>query len=92
MGNEGILKTVPPGNDAQGIVDSGECVEPVASGIRPQFFPNSLSVSPPNILELQSGEVVQNLLETGVVSDDALYISNLNDVACTDGKCNKRIS
>ena len=47
---------------------------------------------PPDILESQSGGVVQNLLETGVVSDDALYISNVHDVACTDSKCNKRIS
>ena len=67
-------------------------MEPVASRIRSQFFPHSLSVSPPDILESQSGGVVQNLLEPGVVSDDALYISDVNDVACTDGTCNKRIS
>ena len=79
-------------NDAQGTFDSGDCVELVASGIRPQFFHNSLSVSPPDILELQSSGVVQNFLETGAVSDDALYISNLNDVACTNESCNKRIS
>ena len=78
--------------DAQGTFDSGDCVEPVASGICPQFFPNSLSISTPDVLELQSGGIVQNLLEPGAVSDDALYISNVDDVACMDGKCNKRIS
>ena len=30
-------------------------------------------------------------LETGVVND-ALYINDLNEVACTIEKCNKRIS
>ena len=73
-------------------MDSAECVEPVASGIRSKFSPYSLSVSPPDILESQSGGVVQNLLESGVVSDDALYISNVNDVVCTNEKCNKKIS
>ena len=40
----------------------------------------------------QSGGIVSNLLESGVVDDDALYSSNVNDVACTDDPCNKRIS
>ena len=57
----------------------------------PTFF-HSLSVSAPDILESQSGGHVQNLLEPGVVEDDALYSSDVNDVACTDGHCNKRIS
>ena len=90
--NEGIIQTVPPVRDAQGIFDSGDCVEPVASGNRHSFFPYSLSVSTPDILESQSGGHVQNLLGTGVVSDDAVYISNVNDVACMNVPCNKRIS
>ena len=90
--NEGICQIVPPVTDAQGTFDSGECVEPVASRIRPKFFPYSLSVSAPDVLESQSGGTVQNLLGIGAASDDALYISNVNGVACTDSQCNKRIS
>ena len=67
-------------------------MEPIASGINHSFFPHSLFVSPPDILESQSGGVVQNLLKTGAVDDDTLYTSSLNDVACTDEPCNKRIS
>ena len=67
-------------------------MEPVASGVRPKFFPDSLSVSSSDILRVQSGDNVQNLLGIGVVSDDAVYISNVNDVACTNVPCNKRIS
>ena len=55
-------------------------------------FPHSLSVSAPDILDSQSGGIVQNLLEPGAIDDDALYINDVNDVACTDGNCNKRIS
>ena len=55
------------------------------------FFPHSLSVSTLDILELQPGGNVQNQLEIGA-NDDALYINTINDVACTDGICNKRIS
>ena len=93
LSSGGIFDIVPPVGDAQGILNSGDCVEPVASRIRHSFFPNSLSVSPPDILKSQSGGVVQNLLEPGAVDDDdALYISDVNDVACTEGNCNKRIS
>ena len=53
---------------------------------------NSLSVSAPDILDSQSGGIVSNLLNSGVVEDNALYVSNVNDVACTDDICNKRIS
>ena len=67
-------------------------MEPVASRIRHSFFPDSLSVSGPDVLESQFGANVQNLLEPGVTIDDALYISDVNDVACTDDSCNKRIS
>ena len=55
MSNEGISQTVPPGNDAQGIFDSGERVETVASTNEPKFFPDFLSVSAPDVLETQSG-------------------------------------
>ena len=92
LSNGGIFDIVPLVRDAQGTLNNGDCVEPVASGIRSLFFPDSLSVSPPDILESQSGGVVQNLLETGVVSDDALYSNDVYDVACMDGKYNKRIS
>ena len=53
--NEGIIQTVPPVRDAQGIFDSGDCVEPVASRNRHSFFPYSLSVSALDVLESQSG-------------------------------------
>ena len=82
--NEGICQIVPPVIDAQGIFTNGERLEHVAYGVRPKFFPHSLSVLPPNILESQFGGVVQHLLETGVtVDDDALYNSNINDVDYT---------
>ena len=77
--------------DAHGILNSGDCVEPVASGIRHSFFPDSLSVSAPDILDLQSGGIVSNFLETDAV-DDALYSIDVNNVACTNESCNKRIS
>ena len=67
-----------------------EDLVPTKSENEPTFF-NSLSVSAPDILESQSGGPVPNLLEPGV-DDDALYSMNVNDVACTDGTCNKRIS
>ena len=67
-------------------------MNPVVSEFRSQFFPHSLSACPPDILESQSGGNVQNLLGTGAVFDDALYTMDVNDVACTDQSCNKRIS
>ena len=65
-------------------------MEPVSSGHHPIFFPHSLFAYPSDILELQSSANVQYKLETG--ADDALYINDLNEVACTIEKCNKRIS
>ena len=56
------------------------------------FFYSYCSASPSDILESQSGGNVHSLLETGVTIDDALYISDVNDVACMDDTCNKRIS
>ena len=55
VANEGNFDIVPPVRDPQGTFDTGECVKPVASTSEPKFFPNSLSVSAPDILELQSG-------------------------------------
>ena len=78
----------------QGIVLSegvSENLVPLESENEPTFF-NSLSVSALDILELQSGGPVQNLLEPGVADDDALYMSDVKDVACTLEPCNKRIS
>ena len=86
--------TASSSTGVQGILFSegvAEDLVPIEIENEPTFF-NSLSVSAPDILRVQSGGPVQNLLEIGAVTDDALYISNLNDVACTDGKCYKRIS
>ena len=68
-----------------------EDLVPLESENEPTFF-DSLSACPPDILESQSGGNVQCLLETGAIVDDALYYNDINDVACTDQKCNKRIS
>ena len=68
-----------------------EDLVPLESENEPTFF-NSLSVSSSDILKVQFGDNVQNLLEPGVDDDDALYNSNVNNVACTDGTCSKRIS
>ena len=43
-------------------------------------------------MKLQSDGNVQNQLETSAISDDALYVSNVNEVVCTLEQCNKRIS
>ena len=88
-----IPATVPVDRDAQGTSISGTCVNPVVSGISPSFFvQNSFSASSPEILDLHTGGPVHYLLESGAVVGDALYYSNLNEVACTNLKYNKRIS
>ena len=92
MADGGIPATVTLDRDAQGTFASGDCVDPVVSEFRSQFFSHFLSAYPPDILELQSGGNVQYLLGTGAIFDDALYYHNVNDVACMDGPCNKRIS
>ena len=90
--NEGISNTVPPVRDEQGILTSGDCVEPVSFGNEPTFFPYSLSISPLDILKTQSGGNVQHELETGGLND-AMYYNDVNEVICTEhGICNKRIS
>ena len=67
-------------------------MEPVSSRLQPTFFSHSLSAYPPDILESQSGGNVHYKLETGAVNDDALYYGDLNEMACTNETCNKRIS
>ena len=82
---EELTTTVPTCSTAQGIVDS-DCVEPDAIRNCSQFFPYSFPACSPNILSLQSGGNVQNMLDSGAavnVGDDSLYDSL---------KCNKRIS
>ena len=58
LSSGGIFETAPPVRDAQGTLNSGDSVEPIASEISHSFFPYSLSVSPQDILESQSGGVV----------------------------------
>ena len=92
LANRGISNIVPVFSDEQGIVNSGYCVESVSSGLNPTFFHSSFSACPPGILESQSGGNVHYELETGPVVDDAMYSSDVYDVACTNDHCNKRIS
>ena len=92
VSNEGILNTIPLVQDVQGTSTSGRNDQPVAFGIQHKFFPDSLFVSPSDVLDSQSGGNVQNSLQTGAVSDDALYYNDVNEVACTLEPCNKRIS
>ena len=92
LANGGSFNTVPLLNDEQGIVHTGEIVEPVSSGLQPAFLSHSLSTCPPDILESQSGGNVQNLLEISAMNDDTLYYGDLNEVAYTIETYNKRIS
>ena len=69
----------------------GDCVEPVSSRTPPTFFDHSLSVSPTDILSAQSIGNQNFELGTGDC-DDGMYISNVNEVDCTNAICNKRIS
>ena len=59
LANGGSFNTVPLLSDEQGIVHTGEIVEPVSSGLQPAFFSHSLSACPPDILESQSSGNVQ---------------------------------
>ena len=52
VSNKGILHTVPLVQDVQGILTNGDVDQLVASGIRSQFFPDSLFVSAPDVLDL----------------------------------------
>ena len=67
-------------------------MDPVVSRICSPFFTHSFSASSSDILNLQSVGPVHYSLGTGAVLDDALYDNDVNDVACTNEKCNKRIS
>ena len=87
-----IPATVPIDRDAQGTFVSGDCVDPVVFETCSQFFTHSFSACPSDILNSQSVGPVHYLLESGAVVDDVLYYEDVNDVACTDLKCNKRIS
>ena len=87
-----IPATVLVERDAQGNSISGSCVEPVASNVCSPFFTHSFSASPSDILKLQSVGPVHYSLGIGAVFNDALYYNDVNDVACTESICNKRIS
>ena len=87
-----IPATEPIDRDAQGTSISGTCVDPVVSRICSPFFTHSFSASPSDILSQQSVGPVHYSLGTGANVEDALYIEDVNDVACTDQSCNKRIS
>ena len=89
---EGIFHYVPPVKDAQGNFCDGDCVEPVASGSKHSFFPHSLSVSAPDVLESQSGGNVQNFLEIGVENDAMYDDDDVNDVTCILKENFKRIN
>ena len=81
----GNSATVPKHSNTQGILYSGNVLNPVVSGNGSQFFvQNSFSASSPEILTLQIGEPVYYSLGNGVnVDGETLY---------GDFKCNKRIS
>ena len=71
---------------------SGECDQPVSSRIRHSFFPDSLSVSPSDILKLQSDGNVHYQLGADDLND-AMYDNDVNEMICMDDEnCNKRIS
>ena len=50
----GVPATVIVNRDAQGILASGYCIDPVVSAISSQFFTHSFSAGPSDILNLQS--------------------------------------
>ena len=69
-------------SSAQGILNSEQCIQPVAAESSSPFF-NSFSASPSDTFPLQSIGPVHYVLDFGVVGGDSLY---------GDLKCNKRIS
>ena len=89
----GSSATVPTLSNTQGILYSGNVVNPVVSGNGSPFFVyHSFSASPSEVLNLQSVGHVHYLLGTSAVDNDALYDENVKDVAGTIKSCNKRIS
>ena len=85
LADVGMPATVPKERNTQGILYSGNVLNPVVSGNGSQFFvQNSFSASSSEILTLQTGEPVYYLLGNGATVDgETLY---------NDFKCNKRIS
>ena len=81
----GSSATVPTHRNTQGILYSGNAVNPVVAGDGSQFVvQNSFSVSSSEVLTLQTGEPVHYSLGNGVnVAGQKLY---------GDFNCNKRIS
>ena len=70
--------TVPTLSNTQGILYSGNDVNPIVFGEGSQFFVhNSFSASSSEILTLQTGEPVHYLLGTSAVGHDALYDENV---------------
>ena len=81
----GSTATVPTLSNTQGILYSGNVVNPVVSGNGSQFFDqNSFSANSPEILTLQTGEPVYYSLGNGVNADGETLYGDFN--------CNKRIS
>ena len=92
MLTEGISETIVHwNNDEQEIVPGGDCVEPVSSRTHPTSFDHSLSVSSTDILSVQSIGNQNFELGTGDCND-GMYVSNVNEVDCTNAICNKRTS
>ena len=88
---EGISEAIAHLNsDEQGIASTGEIEALVASKTHLAFF-HSICVPPTDILESQSVGKLNFELGTSAC-DNAMYISNVNEVPCTSEICNKRIS
>ena len=92
MTNEGNTLSLKQINDEQEILENEGNGQPVSSDIRQLILPDSLSVSPTDILTSQSVGNVHYLLGTGANMNDALYDCDLYDVACMENNCNKRIN
>ena len=81
----GSSAAVPTHSHTQGILYSGNVVNPVVSGNSSRFFvQNSFSVSSPEILTSQTGEPVYHSLGNGVNVDGETLYGEFN--------CNQRIS
>ena len=93
MLKEGVSKTtVPLCNDEQGIFSTREFEKPISSRNQPTFFHYYLSVSPIDILDVQSVGNLNFDLETCDLND-AMYYNDVKEVICTENSiCNKRIS
>ena len=92
LADVGMPAIVPINRNAQGTSISGTCVDPVVSRICSPFFTHSFSASSSDILNLPFVGSVHYSLGIGAILDDAMYEKDVNDVACTNLNCNKRIS